>query len=221
MACSLEQAILFCLPLEFPVLLAIFFQMRDEDPVLAEILAEVQAVALGEVEAYLTGAVRDGTFNRLHSTTRISQGDERWLRVLKVLLQRVGKRGWIYREGRRSVWTIETTWRPDEAMDGRDLSEQIAFARGYFDAEGGIPAEWSSRFYIQLVQKDRRDLDRLRMMLQGAGIHTGRLHNPSWRSDPDYWRFYVLARSYECFVRRVGSWHPRKRTRLLRRFHQR
>ncbi len=56
--------------------------------------------------AYLLGALRDGTFNRLHRTTRISQADERWLRILQVLLQKLGKCGWIYREGSRGVWTI-------------------------------------------------------------------------------------------------------------------
>lgn len=93
----------------------------------------------------------------------------------------------------------------------------MAFARGYFDAEGGVPVQQSSRFYIQLVQKDHSDLDRLRRILEQAGICCGRLHNPSRRSDPDYWRFYILAASHQDFIRVIGSWHPRKRQLLLRR----
>ncbi|HEV8338260.1 MAG TPA: hypothetical protein VGR25_01210 [bacterium] len=129
------------------------FSMTDQDQVVAPILAEIQAVTPEEAEAYLCGAARDGTFNRLHSTTRISQADVRWLHILRAVLQRCGKGGWIYRESRRSVWTIETTWQPYSIVENRSSAEQIAFARGYFDAEGGIPTEHSSRFYIQLVQK--------------------------------------------------------------------
>lgn len=194
--------------------------MTDQDPVVAAILAEVQAVPIGQAEAYLTGAARDGTFNLLHSTTRISQRDERWLQILQVLLQRLGRRAWIYREGSRTVWTIETKWRPSHAIDDCSPAEQIALARGYFDAEGGVPVQQSSRLYIQLVQKDHSDLDRLRRILERARICCGRLHNPSRRSDPDYWRFYVLAVSHQRFIRRVGSWHPRKRPLILRRLHR-
>jgi hypothetical protein len=34
--------------------------------------------------------------------------------------------------------------------------------RVLFDAEGGVPWRMDRRFYIQLVQKDRRDLEHLR-----------------------------------------------------------
>ncbi len=94
----------------------------------------------------------------------------------------------------------------------------MAYARGYFDAEGGIPRDPSSRFYVQFVQKDRADLDELRLRLETQGLSCGRLHNPSAAVDCDLWRFYVLARSHEEFMRRVSSWHPRKRRLLEARF---
>jgi hypothetical protein len=123
--------------------------------------------------------------------------------------------------GSRDVWVIETTCRlePDQGVDGP--SEEIAFVRGYFDAEGGIPRGSTSRFYIQLVQKDRLDLEMVRAFLEGAGIRCGRIHNPSVRVDPNYWRFYVLSESHEDFIRRVGSWHPRKRQLLEARLETR
>jgi len=46
---------------------------------------ETDRATSGEVSAYLQGATRDGTFNRLHRTLRISQADARWLRVLENL----------------------------------------------------------------------------------------------------------------------------------------
>ncbi len=67
------------------------------------------------------------------------------------------------------------------------------------------------RRYIQLVQKDRRDLEHLRGCLADLGVRCGRIHNPSVHADPEYWRFYVLASSHRDFIDLVGSWHPHKR----------
>jgi len=110
---------------------------------------EIARATSGEIHAYLQGASRDGTFNRLHKTLRICQADVRWLWVLESLLARLGRRSWIYREGGRRVWVIETTWRPEFPATVRGRGEVAAFARGYFDAEGGVPANAHDRFYVQ------------------------------------------------------------------------
>ncbi len=96
----------------------------------------------------------------------------------------------------------------------RTVGEAAAFVRGYFDAEGGMPRHAEDRFYIQFVQKDRADLARTQTFLESFGIRCGRIHNPSVRVAPEYWRFYVLSVSHVDFVRVVGSWHPRKRALL-------
>lgn len=179
--------------------------------------AEIHRATGGDIRAYLQGASRDGTFNRLHNTLRISQADVRWLHALQKCLERLGKRSWIYREGTRSVCVIETTWRPESPTQIPTPSEAAAFVRGYFDAEGGVPADARARFYIQFVQKNHADLTRTRDLLESLGVRCGRLHNPSVRQDPGYWRFYVRAASHELFIRAVGSWHPRKRTLLQER----
>ena len=118
-----------------------------------------------------------------------------------------------------AVWILETsveilTERP--TFSSRE--ERLAYARGYFDAEGGIPRDPSARFYVQFVQKNRGDIDELRTMLEAEKIRCGRLHNPSRSRDPDLWRFDVTAASHEAFVERVNSWHPRKRCLLDARF---
>lgn len=118
----------------------------------------------------------------------------------------------MYREGNRNVWTLESTYRVTHATL-QAVPVQIAYARGYFDAEGGLPQDPWARFYIQLVQKDRTDIENLHALLAALGIRCGVLHNPS-SVDPDYWRFYILASSQVDFISRIGSWHPRKR-RLL------
>ena len=168
--------------------------------------------------AYLHGAARDGTFNRRHGTWRITQSDQSWLRLLQRQISRLGRKAWLYREGSRNVWTVETKLDLSDPVTYGSRFERIAFARGYFDAEGGVPRAVSARFYVQYVQKDLRDLSRVRVLLEAEGISCGRVHNPSWRVDPGFWRFYVRAASLPRFATIVGSWHPRKREILNVRF---
>ena len=94
--------------------------------------------------------------------------------------------------------------------------ERIAYVRGYFDAEGGLPQSPDARFYIQFTQKDRDELEKVKTILESIGIECGEAHNPSVEVDPDYWRFYVRAKSYKAFAELVGSWHPRKEAILQR-----
>lgn len=183
--------------------------------------AELLEADAREARAYLQGALRDGTFNRIHNTVRISQSDRSWLTELEMLFSKLGSRSWIYREGTRNVWVIESTCRLEKGPTACSDREKAAFARGYFDAEGGIPRDPRARFYIQFVQKDRSDLEAVRRCLADLDIRCGRIHNPSVRVDPEYWRFYVLGASHEDYIRRVASWHPRKRLLLETRLETR
>ncbi|MEE9181776.1 MAG: hypothetical protein V3U33_04335 [candidate division NC10 bacterium] len=70
--------------------------------------------------------------------------------------------------------------------------------------------------YVYSAQKDRRDLEEPYAFLVSLGIEVGKMHNPSRRVDPDYWRFYIRRRSLRRFSDLVGSWHPRK-SKLLKR----
>lgn len=178
------------------------------------IAEEIAACQAAEALGYLDGASRDGCYNRSHRTWRISQRERSWLLSIQALLQTVGARSWIYREGSRSVWALETSFclRTSPTHASREWAR--GFARGYFDAEGGIPRDPSSRFYIQFVQRDLEDLLKVRASLDRFEIITGRVHNPSVRVDADYWRFYVAAGSHRAFAQRISSWHPRKRPTL-------
>jgi hypothetical protein len=126
----------------------------------------------------------------------------------------LGHRSWIYREGKtRTVYALETTadFLNELRFKGKSTGEKIAYIRGYFDAEGGIPHSITAPLYIQLCQKNRQELQELKAMLQSLGIRCGKIHNPSKRVDPHYWRFYISASSRSDFMRRIGSWHPMKR----------
>ena len=173
---------------------------------------EVSIATPRELGCYLNGASRDGTFSSRHRTLRIAQKGTEWLEVVKITLERLGARSWCYREGKRDVWTLETCWW--EPCVPETPKETASFARGYFDAEGGVPRDPSARFYIQFVQKDFEDLSFVRGCLETLSIACGRLHNPSVRVDPDYWRFFVRAQSHLTFCSSVQSWHPRKRSLL-------
>ena len=127
--------------------------------------------------------------------------------------------GLTYREGRsRRLWVLETT-APFLSLDYDPsplvgTQEGLHYVRGYFDAEGGMPKNPDSRLYLQFCQKDSTSLEVVLEILGSWEISCGRIHNPSQRVDPDYWRFYVRRRSQERFMRLVGSWHPRKREQI-------
>jgi hypothetical protein len=178
---------------------------------------EVMEATKAELHAYLAGARKDATHSLLHRTLRFSQAGTEWLDVVQLILARLGRRAWMYRESNRPVWTLETSYACETPTLSWSKRAKVAYARGYFDAEGGIPRQAEARFYIQLVQKDLGDLSLVRRFLGDAGIECGKIHNPSVRVDPDYWRFFIRAASFGDFVTRISSWHPRKRALMDQR----
>jgi hypothetical protein len=184
--------------------------------------AELLATGAKGLEAYLQGALHDGTRSAAHNTHRFGQSDPRWLELLAEVLELLGSKCWSYREGSaRNYWVLETTAAfLDVDFDARPLvgsSEGLAYVRGFFDAEGGMPRASTSRLYLQLSQKNRDVLETLVEILESWSIRCGRIHNPSVAVDPDYWRFYVLTGSQQRFMTLVGSWHPRKRRQMTTR----
>ncbi len=166
-----------------------------------------------EILAYLHGAKHDASLNK-GNRTRFVQKQKQWLDILQSLLAKIEVRSWIYKEGKgRDLWVLETTCRElISYLDPRLIdtkSEMIAYVRGYFDAEGGIPRN-GKRFYVQLVQKNKAEVDALKEMLRALGIESGKVHNPSIKADPNYWRIFISTRSQRRFVELVGSYHPVK-----------
>jgi hypothetical protein len=172
-------------------------------------------------QAYLQGALHDGTRSGLHHTHRFSQKGTEWLSRLATILTALGHRSWMYQEGKdRTVFVLETSASfLDVDFDPEQLgsaAEQVAYVRGYFDAEGGLPQPGNARFYVQFTQKDAVELHKVKTILETLGIACGKMHNPSVRVDPEYWRFFVRTKSHLTFASRIGSWHPIKE-RILQR----
>jgi len=174
-----------------------------------------------EVKAYLLATLHDGTFSS-NKRFRIAQKGKDWLEILKKLFRIVGFNAWIYKEGKeRDVYVLETLASflnfKFDPLKLKSEKEKVAYIRGFFDAEGGIPQNKNSRFYIQLAVKDKNKLIKIKKILEYSGIKIGKIHNPSKNVKPDYWRIYVLAKSHTEFARLIGSWHPKKLKLLVER----
>jgi len=159
--------------------------------------------------AYLLGALHDGTIRP--RTIRISQREERYVLFLKRLVNRLGSRAWTYREGKgRNLFVVEFSRSVLEGSAILTWENKLDYARGYFDAEGSVPANSAAEPYLYFAQKSRGDLEELRRILEQLRISCGQIHNPSHQVAPDYWRFYVSRKSIPRFATIIGSWHPRK-----------
>lgn len=169
-----------------------------------------------EIKAYLFGALHDGWIRTTDNRYRIAQKGTAWLEVIQKVLTTLGYKSWIYQEGKnRDVYILESVapiFR--EAFDSTKLKsrgEICAYIRGFFDAEGGTPRNSNDKRYIQLVQKDYAKNALLKHYLENLGIQSGKIHNPSKKVDPNYWRIFVSMPSIPAFISQIGSWHPRKR----------
>ena len=142
---------------------------------------------------------------------RISQREEAYIRFLRDMIRRTGHGAWSYREGRnRHLYVVEFSRSVLAGHRLRTKRDRIEYIQGYFDAEGGLPSHPDRESYLYFAQKNYRDLEALRGMIVSLGIECGRIHNPSVRADPEYWRFYVCRKSHRAFAVTIGSWHPRK-----------
>jgi len=120
----------------------------------------------------------------------------------------------MYREGKlRNLFALETTCKELDfkfnPLQLKTREEQIMYLKGFFDAEGGIPRN-NKRFYIQLTQKDRIKITSIKKILGMLGIKSGKMHNPSKKVDPNYWRLFILTNHHKMFANLIGSWHPIK-----------
>ena len=166
-----------------------------------------------EILAYVHGAMHDGSLNK-RNRVRIVQRHKSWLEMIRDLLRSAGIHSWIYREGKiRNLYALETVSKElnfkFNPLRLQTKPERTMYLRGLFDAEGGIPRN-GKRFYIQLAQKDYAKMNAVKKILREIGIESGRMHNPSKRVDPNYWRIFVPAKHHRLFAEMIGSWHPVK-----------
>ncbi len=160
-------------------------------------------------KAYILGALHDGTKRR--NTFRISQKSKSYIKFLAKSIKALGYNAWIYKEGKnRNLYIVEFSKFVLDKTEINSTNEKIDYLKGYFDAEGGIAKNQKVRYYLYFAQKNLSDLKKVKKYLTELKIETGKIHNPSKTVDPNYWRFYIRANSYEKFAEIIGSDHPIK-----------
>lgn len=165
-------------------------------------------------KAYLLGALHDATERK--TTYRIAQKSKAYIEFLAKGIKSLGRRAWMYKEGKsRNLYVVEFSKSLLKGAKIRSRQDKIDYIRGYFDAEGGIARNPKVRYYLYFAQKDLGDLQKVKNYLEELDVACGKIHNPSKKADPEYWRFFIRAKSYEDFAKIIGSWHPVKR-RFLR-----
>ncbi|HBC72246.1 MAG: LAGLIDADG homing endonuclease [Candidatus Amesbacteria bacterium GW2011_GWB1_47_19] len=164
-------------------------------------------------KAYLMGIIHDATERKL--TFRIAQKSEEFLRYLSRELALSDIKSWIYKEGKtRQVWILEFSKKHLTGIKIKSRKDKVDYLRGYFDAEGGIARNPNVRFYLYYCQKNFDEMVQVKTMLEDIGISCGKIHNPNRIKDPDFYRFYIRAKSYTDFARKIGSLHPEKMSLL-------
>lgn len=162
---------------------------------------------------YLLGLLHDATENK--TTYRIATKSKDFSDFLVREIKNLGMSAWNYKEGKnRNLWITEFSKTLLREVIVVSKQNKIDYIRGYFDAEGGISRHSSVRFYIYFCQKDKDDLLEVKRYLEEIGISCGVIHNPSIKVDPNYWRFFVRAKSYSKFAKIISSSHPEKITFL-------
>lgn len=160
---------------------------------------------------YLLGALHDATKRK--TTFRLGQKSEQYVQWIAQQIKSLGGSAWMYREGsNRQFYIVEfsRSFLQETSIDTiQDKAEYIA---GYFDTDGGIAKTSSVRYYLYFSQKNYQDLVTLKQYLKELGIHSGAIHNPSKSVDPNYWRFFISARSYTTFAKVIKSQHPEKKS---------
>ena len=105
--------------------------------------------------SYLLGALHDGTLRP--RTVRISQKEETYILLLRDMVKGMGCNAWAYREGRDlNLFVVEFSRFLLVPHRIKSVRERIDHIRGYFDAEGGVPARASVAPYIYPLKKAAR-----------------------------------------------------------------
>lgn len=160
-------------------------------------------------KAYLLGILHDASVRK--TTYRIATQSRSFAEAIQKGIIYLGKKAWIYKEGRdRNLWIVEFSKNLLKDFEVRTRSDKLFYIRGFFDAEGGIAKSPKVRFYLYLCQKNKECLLQVKRYLTDLEIKSGKIHNPSRKIDPNYWRFYIRAESYRDFAKIISSNHPDK-----------
>lgn len=190
---------------------------------------------IDEESAYLLGALRDATIDlreKKNYEIKIAQKDIRWLKLLQQLFEKYfQKLGRITNHvNNTSILRIndktivneiaeisemkvpQDNWETPLVIKNSPLPIQVAYLRGFFDAEGGLPKnpQTSKQKYLSLSQKNKESLEFLRNILIKMEFNPTNLTICG-----KVWEFRLTRKKDILkFIEEIGSWHPEKRERL-------
>lgn len=161
-------------------------------------------------KCYLLGMLHDATVRK--TTYRVATKSYDFALIIKQGINNLGRHAWIYKEGKeRNLWIIEFSKSLLKDTFIESKQQKLDFVTGFFDAEGGIAKNPEVRFYLYFCQKNKKVLEDIKKYLSEFKIESGKIHNPSKKVDPDYWRFYIKAKSYKDFAKIIKLKHPDKK----------
>ena len=157
----------------------------------------------------MLGILHDATVRK--TTYRVATKSYEFALIIKQGINNLGRCAWIYKEGKeRNLWIIEFSKTLLEKEKIKSKQQKLDFVTGFFDAEGGIAKSSKVRFYLYFCQKNKQVLEDIKRYLSEFGIESGKIHNPSKKVDPNYWRFYIRAKSCKYFAKIIKLHHPEK-----------
>ena len=146
--------------------------------------------------AYLLGALRDSTIDVRKAKNyeiKIAQKETKWLFVVqKIFLNHFGVEGKITQHtkdakilrinGKEIVNKIieisqmkipQENWNTPDIIKNQDISVQLEYVKGFFDAEGGLPRDpqKASQKYICFGQKNKESIEFVRNVLIRNGFN--------------------------------------------------
>ena len=176
--------------------------------------AELLAVGAKGLESYLQGALRDGTHSARHNTHRFCQSEKIGSTFLvwhcRCLVIAAGSIEKVERGICGCSRQPQSSWTWIRSITACRNSERSVVRSGLLRCGWRNAQECSFTDVCAAVAKDKVSLENVKRILDSWNVECGRVHNPSVRVDPDYWRVFVRSRSHESFMRLVGSWNPVK-----------
>ena len=125
--------------------------------------------------------MHDGTVHGF--TVRISQKEESYVRMVRVLIIRSGGHACVYREGAApALFVVEFSRSFLGPFRPSTIGEFAGYARGFFDAEGGVPRDPAKGAYVYFAQEDRAGLASFGTSCCGLTSRAGRCTVPVRRS---------------------------------------
>ncbi len=174
---------------------------------------------------YLLGALRDGNFDAREGKNyelRMYQKDAQWLHFISEIISknfgveakisknllRVNKRWFVEKLISISEYKCpQDLWNTPTIVANASEEEKWWYISGFWDAEGGVPYDYSPQKYVSFNQKSRSSLEFVRDFLVSQNFRPTNLTMTG-----KVWQFRITRRNQlKDFAYRIHSFHEKRR----------